>query len=139
MWEGIIHECQIHGANYKCDEQQGPTRDEESIFQAPFDDSLNHGVGKCEVELRVRSWQELPVTTITLELERSLERLAPEKARILESRVREVISEMESEKEMPTLEEMKRRMPEFADLIGSWADVEFEIPEDLPLPPAKTW
>jgi hypothetical protein len=79
------------------------------------------------------------VTTIALELERSLERLAPEKARILESRVREVISEVESEKELPTLEEMKRRMPEFSDLIGSWADVEFEIPEDLPLPPAKTW
>ena len=89
--------------------------------------------------MRVEPWQGLLVTTITLELERSLERLAPEKARILESRVREVIAEVESEKELPTLEEMKRRMPEFADLIGSWADLEFEIPKDLPLPPAKTW
>ena len=89
--------------------------------------------------MRVEPWQGLSVTTIALELERSLGRLAPEKARILESRVREVIAEVESEKELPTLEEMKRRMPEFADLIGSWADVEFEIPKDLPLPPAKTW
>ena len=69
--------------------------------------------------MRVEPWQELPVITIALELERSLERLAPEKARLLESRVREVIAKVESEKELPTLEEMKRRMPEFADLIGS--------------------
>ena len=74
-----------------------------------------------------------------MELERTLEHLAPEKARVLESRVREAISEVEKEKELPTLEEMKRRMPEFADIIGCWADKEFEIPEELPLPPAKTW
>jgi superfamily II RNA helicase len=86
-----------------------------------------------------KPWQCLRVTTIALELERTLERLAPEKARVLESRVREAIFEVEKEKELPTLEEMKKRMPEFADVIGCWADVEFELPEDLPLPPAKTW
>jgi superfamily II RNA helicase len=79
------------------------------------------------------------VTTIALELERTLERLAPEKARVLESRVREAISEVEKEKELPTLEEMKRRMPEFADIIGCWADEDPEEPEELPMPPAKTW
>ncbi|MGL4401884.1 MAG: hypothetical protein ACRCXD_18640 [Luteolibacter sp.] len=79
------------------------------------------------------------MTTIALELERTLERLEPEKARVLESRVREAISEVENEKELPTLEEMKRRMPEFADIIGCWADKEFELPEELPLSPAKTW
>ena len=85
------------------------------------------------------AWQRRAVTTIALELERTLERLEPEKARVLESSVREAISEVENEKELPTLEEMKRRMPEFADIIGCWADKEFELPEELPLSPAKTW
>ena len=84
-------------------------------------------------------WQCSAVTTIALELERTLERLAPEKARVLESRVREAISAVEEEKELPTLEEIKRRRPDLADIIGCWADKEFELPEDLPLPPAKTW
>lgn len=79
------------------------------------------------------------MTTIALELERTLARLAPEKARVLESKVREVISEVAEEKPLPTIEEMKRRMPEFADVIGSLGDAEFELPPDLPLPPAKTW
>jgi hypothetical protein len=87
----------------------------------------------------VAQWQCLPVTTIALELERTLERLAPEKARVLESRVPAAISEMEKEKELPTLEEMKRRMPEFAHLIGAWADEDPDEPEELPLPPAKIW
>jgi superfamily II RNA helicase len=84
-------------------------------------------------------WQRLPVTTIAMELERTLERLAPEKARVLESRVREAISEVEKEKELPTLEELKRRRPDLAHIIGCWADKEFELPPELPLPPAKTW
>ncbi len=84
-------------------------------------------------------WHGVPVTTIALELERTLKRLEPDKARALESRVREAISEVAEEKPLPTIEEMKRRMPEFADVIGIWADKEFEIPEELPLPPAKTW
>jgi hypothetical protein len=79
------------------------------------------------------------VTAITLELKRTLERIGPEKARVLESKVRKAISEVVEEEPLPTIEEMKQRMPEFADVIGIWADKEFEIPEDLPLPPAKTW
>ena len=84
-------------------------------------------------------WQFLSVSTIAMELERTLERLAPEKARVLESRVREVISEVVSEKQQPSLEEMKLRMPEFADIIGSLGDADFDLPPELPLPPAKTW
>jgi hypothetical protein len=84
-------------------------------------------------------WHGALVTTIALELERTLKRLEPDKARALESRVREAISEVAEEKELPTLEEIKRRRPDLADIIGCWADKEFEIPEDLPLPPAKTW
>jgi hypothetical protein len=79
------------------------------------------------------------VTTIALELERTLARLEPEKARALESKVRKVISEMTDEKPAAVIEEIKRMRPDLADLIGSLSDVEFEIPEDLPLPPAKKW
>lgn len=79
------------------------------------------------------------VTTIALELERTLERLVPEKARVLETRVREAIFEVEKEKELPSLEEIKRRRPDLADIIGCWADKEFELPPELPLPPANTW
>jgi superfamily II RNA helicase len=79
------------------------------------------------------------MTASATELERTLERLEPEKARALESRVREAISEMVEEKELPSLEEMKRRRPDLADIIGCWADLEFEESPELPLPPAKTW
>ncbi|MEX1114293.1 MAG: hypothetical protein WEB53_03525 [Akkermansiaceae bacterium] len=79
------------------------------------------------------------MTTIALELERTLERLAPEKARVLESRVREAISEVEKEKELPTLEEIKRRRPDLAHIIGAWADEDPDEPEELPMPPAKIW
>jgi hypothetical protein len=72
------------------------------------------------------------VTTIALELERALERLEPEKAKVLESKVREAISLVAEEKHLPTIEEMKRRMPEFAEVIGSLGDAEFDLPEDLP-------
>jgi hypothetical protein len=74
-----------------------------------------------------------------MELERTLEHLAPEKARVLESRVREAISEVAGTKTNPSLEVMKRRMPEFADVIGCLGDAEFDLPPELPLPPAKTW
>lgn len=79
------------------------------------------------------------MTTIALELEQTLGRLAPEKARVLESKVREAISEVAEENPLPTIEEMKRRMPEFADVIGSLGDAEFDLPPELPLSPAKTW
>ena len=79
------------------------------------------------------------MTTIALELELTLARLEPEKARVLESKVRKVICEVAEEKPLPTIEEMKLRMPEFADVIGSLGDAEFELPPELPLSPAKTW
>jgi len=80
------------------------------------------------------------VSGIALELERVLERLDPETAQTLESRVREAISLVtESKAPLPTLEEMKLRMPEFADVIGCWKDLEFDLPPELPLSPAKTW
>ncbi len=85
------------------------------------------------------AWQSRVVTTIALELERTLERLEPEKAKVLESKVREAISEVEKEEDLPTLEEIKRRRPDLAHIIGAWADKEFDLPPDLPLPPAKTW
>ena len=85
------------------------------------------------------AWQHRVVTTIALELEQTLERLEPEKAKVLESKVREAISEVEKEEDLPTLEEIKRRRPDLAHIIGAGADKEFDLPPDLPLPPAKTW
>jgi hypothetical protein len=79
------------------------------------------------------------VTTIALELERTLERLEPEKAKVLESKVREAISLVEKEEDLPTLEEIKLRRPDLAHIIGAWEDKEFDLPPDLPLPTAKTW
>ena len=80
------------------------------------------------------------MSVVVMELEEMLTRLKPEAAEKLEMQVREALSSVaETDKVLPTLEEMKRRMPEFADLIGCWADVEFELPPELPLPPAKMW
>ena len=78
------------------------------------------------------------MTAVALELDQMLARLKPEAAQKLEMRVREVLSAVsEAERAMPTLEEMKRRMPEYADLIGCWANVEFELPPELPLSSAR--
>ena len=85
------------------------------------------------------AWQHRVVTTIALELERTLERLEPEKAKVLESKVREAISEVEKEEDLPTLEEIKRRRPDLALIIGAWADKAYDLPPDQPMPPAKTW
>jgi hypothetical protein len=72
------------------------------------------------------------MTAIASELERVLKRLEPEAAKRLETRVREAIADVRPEgKPLPTLEEMKKRKPEIADLIGCMADEEFEI---LPQP-----
>ncbi len=80
------------------------------------------------------------MSAVVMELEEMLTRLKPEAAEKLEMQVREALSSVaDADKILPTLEEMKRRMPEFADLIGCWADVEFDLPPELPLPPAKTW
>jgi len=79
------------------------------------------------------------VSGIALELERVLEHLDPETAQTLETRVREAISLVTESKAPPTLEEIKRRRPDLADIIGCWADMEFELPPELPLSPAKTW
>lgn len=75
------------------------------------------------------------MTAVALELEQIMSRLKPEAAERLETTVRGILASVEEE--LPTLEEMKRRMPEYADLIGCWADVEFELPPELPLSPAK--
>ncbi len=75
------------------------------------------------------------MTAVALELEQIMSRLTPEAAERLETTVRGILASVEEE--LPTLEEMKRRMPEYADLIGCWADVEFELPPELPLSPAK--
>ena len=78
------------------------------------------------------------MTAVALELDQMLARLKPEAAEKLEMRVREVLSAVsEAERALPTLEEMKRRMPEYADLIGCWANVEFELPPELPLSSAR--
>lgn len=91
------------------------------------------------VETATTPWHGALVTTIALELERTLKRLEPEKARVLESKVREAISAVAVEEPLPTIEEIISRRPDLADIIGIWADKEFELPEELPLPPAKTW
>ena len=78
------------------------------------------------------------MTAVALELDQMLARLKPEAAQKLEMRVRKVLSAVSvAERVLPTLEEMKRRMPEYADLIGCWADVEFELPPELPLSSAR--
>lgn len=85
-----------------------------------------------------REWNGFFMSAVAVELERMLTRLKPEAAEKLEMQVREALSSVvESDKVLPTLEEMKLRMPEFAEVIGCWAEVEFELPPDLPLPPAK--
>ena len=85
-------------------------------------------------------WQIPFVSTIAMELDQLLNRLDTRTAESLERRVREAMSRVANrDGETPTLEEMKRRRPEFAGLIGSLADVEFDLPADLLLPPAKTW
>ena len=78
------------------------------------------------------------MTAVAFELDQMLACLKPEAAEKLETRVREVLSAVSvAERVLPTLEEMKRRMPEYADLIGCWANVEFELPPELPLSPAR--
>lgn len=80
------------------------------------------------------------MSAVAMELEEILTRLKPEAAEKLEMQVREALSSVaEIDKVLPTLEEMKRRMPEFADLIGCWADENVAEPEELPMPPARVW
>ena len=80
------------------------------------------------------------MSAVAVELERMLSRLKPDAAEKLEMQVREALSSVaDADKVLPTLDELKLRMPEFADLIGCWADLEFDLPPELPLPPAKTW
>jgi len=74
-----------------------------------------------------------------LELERVLERLDLETAQALETRVREAISSAVAPQNPPTLEEIKRRKPELAEFIGCMADMEFDLPDELVLPPAHEW
>jgi len=74
-----------------------------------------------------------------LELERVLERLDPETAQTLETRVREAISSAVEPSTPPTLEEIKRRKPELAEFIGCMADMEFDLPDELALPPTDEW
>jgi hypothetical protein len=91
--------------------------------------------------LRIESkgwpWQEFAMAEVMMELERMLAGLTSAAAKKLESRVREEIALVKPEDEMPSLEKIKRRCPEFADVIGCWADVEFELPPELPMSPAK--
>ena len=79
------------------------------------------------------------MTAVALELEQIMSRLKPEAAERLEARVRKEMALVERQGELPTLEEMKRRKPEFADLIGCLAGMEFDIPAQPPLPPAQQW
>ena len=65
--------------------------------------------------------------------------LPPERAKEFSGKVRGLISEMIDGEEVYDLEEIKRRMREISECIGAWADLEFEEPEELPLPPAKVW
>lgn len=80
------------------------------------------------------------MSTLALELDQLLKQLAPAEAERLEIRVRAVIREVSAPNETPpALEVIKRRRPELAEYIGSLAGMEFELPDELPLPPAKEW
>jgi hypothetical protein len=79
------------------------------------------------------------MTAVAMELERVLGSLTSEAARKLESRVHEEIALVKPEDTMPSLEELKRRFPEFADVIGCWADEDPGDPEELDLPAVKHW
>jgi len=78
------------------------------------------------------------VTAIATELESLLRKLPEEKAVRLTGKIREVMSAADDEGAL-SLEELKKRRPELAEFIGAWADIEFEEPAELPLPPAKVW
>jgi len=81
------------------------------------------------------------MSTIATELDTAIAALPRAAAQRLESAVRSEIEKATCEEhEMKrALELMRQRKPELADLIGSLADLEFELPPDLPLPPAKGW
>lgn len=73
---------------------------------------------------------------IVNELDFLLSNLPAEKAAWLTERVREAIASADEE-EVLSIDEIKRRMPEIAHLIGAWADVDTGEIEELPLPMAK--
>ena len=80
------------------------------------------------------------MSAVVMELEEMLTRLKPAAAKKLEMQVREALSSVaETDKMMPTLEEIKLRGPDIAHLIGAWADEDVADPEELPMPPARVW
>ena len=80
------------------------------------------------------------MTVVVMELEEMLTRLRPEAAEKLEMQVREALSSVaETDNVLPTLEEIKLRVPDIAHLIGAWADEDVAAPEELPMPPARVW
>ena len=80
------------------------------------------------------------MSAVVMELEEMLTRLKPEAAEKLEMQVREALSSVaETDKVLPTLEEIKLRVPDIAHLIGAWADEDVSEPEELPMPPARVW
>ena len=78
------------------------------------------------------------MSAVVMELEEMLTRLKPEAAEKLEMQVREALSSVaETDKVLPTLEEIKLRVPDIAHLIGAWADEDIAEPVELPMPPAR--
>jgi hypothetical protein len=79
------------------------------------------------------------VNAVAWELDGLLARLEPKAAELLATRVREEMARINKQDELPTLDEIKRRVPDIAHLIGAWGDEDPEGPEELTMPPAKTW
>lgn len=82
-----------------------------------------------------------PMSAIAMELEQVLHGLGAESARKLESEVRGVISKAtREEKEWEAIMVlMKKNHPKIAPLIGAFADIDFEVAEDLPPEPLTDW
>ena len=79
------------------------------------------------------------MNAVARELDGLLARLEPKAAELLATRVREEMARVKKSDELPTLDEIKKRVPDIADLIGAWADEDPETAEELTLPPAKVW
>ena len=81
------------------------------------------------------------MSNIAQELETAMSTPDIEDANRLEEAVRSDIAKYTQEKEEwnTALALLRKHKPELVGLIGSLADVEYEIAPELPLPPARVW
>lgn len=89
------------------------------------------------------------MSSLALELDAALARLAPQQARALESDVRDALRKARAKEFTPArpsdedwgevMDLMRQHKPDLADCIGALADVEFEAPPDPAPEPLKEW